>query len=96
MSQFAERLSSEEDFAPDPVLPLLSSHPEQVEKTLNGRYSDASTIHYPVNSTLIHDWKKEGLVVLRMLIYVVMAGELERICETDLGLITVLFDKACM
>lgn len=32
--------------------------------------------------------KKKGLLVLRMLIYVVMAGELKRICETDLGLIS--------
>ena len=46
------RLLSMQDFAPDPVLPLLSSQPEHVEKALNERYSDAMKILEPQGKEL--------------------------------------------
>lgn len=41
-----------QDFAPDPILPLLSSQPEQVERALNERYSDAMKMLKPQGKEL--------------------------------------------
>ncbi|KAM0946817.1 hypothetical protein DsansV1_C08g0079561 [Dioscorea sansibarensis] len=70
------------DFAPDPVLPLLSSQPEHVEKALNERYSDAMKILEPQGKEL------ELLIAILPDNNGPLYGELKRICETDLGLIS--------
>ncbi|XP_050220335.1 protein argonaute 1 [Mercurialis annua] len=67
-------------FNPEPVLPPVSARPEQVEKVLKTRYHDAMT-------------KLQGKE-LDLLIVVLpdnngsLYGDLKRICETDLGLVS--------
>ncbi|XP_024023541.1 protein argonaute 1 [Morus notabilis] len=67
-------------FNPEPVLPPLYGRPDQVEKVLKTRYHDAMT-------------KLQGKE-LDMLIVILpdnngsLYGDLKRICETDLGLVS--------
>ncbi|XP_022137005.1 protein argonaute 1 isoform X2 [Momordica charantia] len=69
-------------FNPEPVLPPIFARPDQVEKALKTRYHDAMSILQPQ--------KKE----LDLLIVVLpdnngsLYGDLKRICETDLGLVS--------
>ncbi|CAA6673424.1 unnamed protein product [Spirodela intermedia] len=61
------------DFTLEPVLPLLSARPEQVERALKSRYNDAMNIIQPKGKEL------DLLIVI---------WDLKRICETELGLVS--------
>ncbi|XP_052875109.1 protein argonaute 1-like isoform X3 [Gossypium arboreum] len=69
-------------FTPEPVLPPISARPEQVEKVLKTRYHDAVT--------KLQTQRKE----LDLLIVILpdnngsLYGDLKRICETDLGIVS--------
>ncbi|KAJ4834563.1 argonaute 1B [Turnera subulata] len=70
------------DFAPEPLLPPVSARPEQVERVLKTRYHDAIT-------KLQHPGKELDLLIVILpdnngSLY----GDLKRICETDLGLVS--------
>ncbi|KAL6509670.1 argonaute 1 [Orobanche gracilis] len=71
------------DFNPEPILPVLSARPDQVERILKSRFHDVMT-------KLHSNGKKE----LDLLIVVLpdnngpLYGELKRICETDLGTVS--------
>ncbi|KAL6518620.1 argonaute 1 [Orobanche gracilis] len=70
-------------FNPEPILPVLSARPDQVERILKSRFHDVMT-------KLRSNGKKE----LDLLIVVLpdnngpLYGELKRICETDLGIVS--------
>ncbi|KAK9062846.1 hypothetical protein SSX86_020036 [Deinandra increscens subsp. villosa] len=70
------------DFSNEPVLPPLSGRPDQVERVLKARFHDAMTN--------IKSNKKE----LDLLIVILpdnngsLYGDLKRICETDLGIVS--------
>ncbi|CAN0891403.1 Protein argonaute 1 [Linum grandiflorum] len=69
-------------FNPDPVLPPVSARPEQVERVLKSRYSEAM------------EKLPQGRRELDLLIVILpdnngsLYGDLKRICETDLGLVS--------
>ncbi|KAK4394914.1 protein argonaute 1B [Sesamum angolense] len=69
-------------FNPEPVLPVLSGRPDQVERVLKARFHDVMTKLQP--------YKKE----LDLLIVILpdnngsLYGDLKRICETDLGIVS--------
>ncbi|GMH14101.1 hypothetical protein Nepgr_015942 [Nepenthes gracilis] len=68
-------------FNPEPVLPVLSARPDQVEKALKSRYHDAVTKLQPQQE-------------LDLLIAILpdnngsLYGDLKRICETELGIVS--------
>ncbi|KAJ3672312.1 hypothetical protein LUZ60_007033 [Juncus effusus] len=70
------------DFALEPVMPPLNARPEQLEQALKARYHDAYHI--------LQQERKE----LDLLIVILpdnngsLYGDLKRICETDLGLVS--------
>ncbi|KAJ0105332.1 hypothetical protein Patl1_19511 [Pistacia atlantica] len=61
-------------FEPEPVLPVITARPEQVERVLKTRYHDAMT--------------KLGHYSLISFYPCICIGDLKRICETDLGLVS--------
>ncbi|GLT55906.1 hypothetical protein SLA2020_289890 [Shorea laevis] len=69
-------------FNPNPVLPIISARPDQVERALKTRYHDAMT--------KLQAEKRE----LDLLIVILpdnngtLYGDLKRICETDLGIVS--------
>ncbi|XVF53694.1 hypothetical protein PTKIN_Ptkin05aG0119300 [Pterospermum kingtungense] len=69
-------------FNPEPVLPPTSARPEQVEKVLKTRYHDAMTRLQPQNKEL------DLLIVILPDNNGSLYGDLKRICETDLGIVS--------
>ncbi|XP_062030666.1 protein argonaute 1-like [Rosa rugosa] len=67
-------------FNPEPVLPPVSARPDQVEKVLKTRYHDAMT--------KIPGKELDLLVVILPDNNGSLYGDLKRICETDLGLVS--------
>ncbi|XP_021768894.1 protein argonaute 1-like isoform X1 [Chenopodium quinoa] len=72
-------------YNPEPVLPGISARPDQVEKALKTRYHDAMTI-----MSKSQQQKKE----IDLLIVILpdnngsLYGDLKRICETELGIVS--------
>ncbi|XP_075661024.1 protein argonaute 1 [Castanea sativa] len=69
-------------FNPEPVLPPLSARPDQVERVLKTRYHDAMTKVQPQGKEL------DLLIVILPDNNGSLYGDLKRICETDLGLVS--------
>ncbi|KAG8661211.1 hypothetical protein MANES_02G219801v8 [Manihot esculenta] len=69
-------------FNPEPVLPPISGRPEQVEEVLKTRYHDAMTKLQPQGNEL------DLLIVILPDNNGSLYGDLKRICETDLGLVS--------
>ncbi|CAK7327901.1 unnamed protein product [Dovyalis caffra] len=70
------------DFALEPLLPPVSAPPDQVETVLKTRYHDAMTKHQP------HSKELDLLIVILPDNNGSLYGNLKRICETDLGLVS--------
>ncbi|KAG8071810.1 hypothetical protein GUJ93_ZPchr0006g45562 [Zizania palustris] len=70
------------DFSIDPVLPPLTSKPEHVERALKAHYEDAMNILKPKGKEL------DLLIVILPDNNGSLYGDLKRICETDLGLVS--------
>ncbi|KAF8378860.1 hypothetical protein HHK36_030209 [Tetracentron sinense] len=70
------------DFNPEPVLPPYSARPDHVERALKTRYHDAMTKIQPQGKEL------DLLVVILPDNNGSLYGDLKRICETDLGLVS--------
>lgn len=69
-------------FSPNPVLPPLSARPEQVERALKNRYHDAMKILQPQGKEL------DLLIVILPDNNGSLYGDLKRICETELGVVS--------
>ncbi|KAL6281772.1 hypothetical protein ACE6H2_018653 [Prunus campanulata] len=69
-------------FNPEPVLPPFSARPDQVEKVLKTRYHDAMT------KLRVQGKELDLLVVILPDNNGSLYGDLKRICETDLGLVS--------
>ncbi|MBA0558613.1 hypothetical protein Golob_015625, partial [Gossypium lobatum] len=69
-------------FTPEPVLPPISARPEQVEKVLKTRYHDAMTKLQTQGKEL------DLLIVILPDNNGSLYGDLKRICETDLGIVS--------
>ncbi|MQM08404.1 hypothetical protein Taro_041262 [Colocasia esculenta] len=70
------------EFTLEPVLPSLSARPEHVERALKARYHDAMSILQPQGKEL------DLLIVILPDNNGSLYGDLKRICETDLGLVS--------
>ncbi|XP_008777267.2 protein argonaute 1A-like [Phoenix dactylifera] len=70
------------EFALQPVLPPLGARPEQVERALKARFQDATSILTPQGKEL------DLLIVILPDNNGSLYGDLKRICETDLGLVS--------
>lgn len=69
-------------FNPNPVLPVLSARPDQVEKALKTRYHDAMSKLAAQNKEL------DLLIVILPDNNGSLYGDLKRICETELGIVS--------
>ncbi|XP_077246982.1 protein argonaute 1A-like [Tasmannia lanceolata] len=69
-------------FVAEPILPAFSSRPDQVERALKGRYEEAMKRLRPVGKEL------DLLIVILPDNNGSLYGDLKRICETDLGLVS--------
>ncbi|KAL4574638.1 hypothetical protein LXL04_021474 [Taraxacum kok-saghyz] len=69
-------------FNPDPVLPAISGRPDQVERVLKTRFHDAMTKLQP------HKKELDLLIVILPDNNGSLYGDLKRICETDLGIVS--------
>ncbi|KAK9106474.1 hypothetical protein Syun_022485 [Stephania yunnanensis] len=69
-------------FNPEPVLPPYSARPDHVERALKTRYHDAMTRTQPQGKEL------DLLIVILPDNNGSLYGDLKRICETDLGLVS--------
>ncbi|KAF4404533.1 hypothetical protein G4B88_005919 [Cannabis sativa] len=69
-------------FNPEPVLPPVNGRPDQVEKVLKTRYHDAMSRLQPQGKEL------DLLIVILPDNNGSLYGDLKRICETDLGLVS--------
>ncbi|KGN63969.1 protein argonaute 1 [Cucumis sativus] len=69
-------------FNPEPVLPPIFARPDHVEKALKTRYHDAMSILQPQGKEL------DLLIVVLPDNNGSLYGDLKRICETDLGLVS--------
>ncbi|WJX71836.1 argonaute 1 [Trifolium repens] len=67
-------------FNPDPVVPPLSARPDQVEKVLKTRYHDAKN--------KLQGKELDFLIVILPDNNGSLYGDLKRICETDLGVVS--------
>ncbi|XP_044971962.1 protein argonaute 1B-like isoform X2 [Hordeum vulgare subsp. vulgare] len=70
------------DFSVDPLLPPLSARPKHVERALKARYRDAMNVLKPLGREL------DPLVAILPDNNGSLYGNLKRICETDLGLVS--------
>ncbi|CAL9759948.1 unnamed protein product [Musa acuminata subsp. burmannicoides] len=70
------------EFALEPVLPPLSARPDHVERALKALYHDAMNILQPQGKEL------DLLIVILPDSNGSLYGDLKRICETDLGLVS--------
>uniref|UniRef100_A0A5B6Z4R0 Uncharacterized protein n=1 Tax=Davidia involucrata TaxID=16924 RepID=A0A5B6Z4R0_DAVIN len=69
-------------FNPEPVLPPLGARPDQVERVLKARFHDAMTKLQPQSKEL------DLLIVILPDNNGSLYGDLKRICETDLGIVS--------
>lgn len=69
-------------FNPEPVLPAFTGRPDQVERVLKARFHDAMTKLQP------HKKELDLLVVILPDNNGSLYGDLKRICETDLGIVS--------
>eukprot|EP00268_Persea_americana_P054733 TRINITY_DN629_c0_g1_i2.p1 TRINITY_DN629_c0_g1~~TRINITY_DN629_c0_g1_i2.p1 ORF type:complete len:1112 (-),score=207.79 TRINITY_DN629_c0_g1_i2:475-3810(-) len=69
-------------FAPIPILPPYNSRPDHVERALKTRYQDAMTILQPQGKEL------DLLIVILPDNNGSLYGDLKRICETELGIVS--------
>ncbi|CAA0826626.1 Protein argonaute 1 [Striga hermonthica] len=69
-------------FNPDPVLPVLSGRPDQVERVLKARFHEVMTKLRPQGKEL------DLLIVVLPDNNGSLYGDLKRICETDLGIVS--------
>ncbi|GAB2292537.1 argonaute 1 [Dionaea muscipula] len=69
-------------FNSEPVIPVISARPDQVEKVLKMRYHDAVTKLRPQQKEL------DLLIVILPDINGSLYGDLKRICETELGIVS--------
>ncbi|KAL3716352.1 hypothetical protein ACJRO7_008022 [Eucalyptus globulus] len=69
-------------FNPDPILPPISGRPDQVERILKARYHEAMTRIQPKGKDI------DLLIVILPDNNGSLYGDLKRICETDLGLVS--------
>ncbi|KAL0417318.1 UNVERIFIED_CONTAM: protein argonaute 1 [Sesamum latifolium] len=69
-------------FNPEPVLPVLSGRPDQVERVLKARFHDVMTKLQP------HKKELDLLIVILPDNNGSLYGDLKRICETDLGIVS--------
>ncbi|KAH6815855.1 Stabilizer of iron transporter SufD / Polynucleotidyl transferase [Perilla frutescens var. frutescens] len=69
-------------FNPQPVLPVLSGRPDQVERVLKARFHDVMTKLQP------HKKELDLLIVILPDNNGSLYGDLKRICETDLGIVS--------
>ncbi|XP_073136369.1 protein argonaute 1B-like [Henckelia pumila] len=69
-------------FNPEPVLPVLNARPDQVERVLKARYHDVMTKLQPYGKEL------DLLIVILPDNNGSLYGDLKRICETDLGIVS--------
>lgn len=70
------------DFSIDPVVPLVTARPEHVERALKARYQEAMNILKPQGGEL------DLLIAILPDNNGSLYGDLKRICETDLGLVS--------
>ncbi|KAK1295614.1 Protein argonaute 1B [Acorus calamus] len=70
------------DFALEPVLPPISARPDQVERALKARYQECMNALQPQGRQL------DLLIVILPDNNGSLYGDLKRICETDLGLVS--------
>ncbi|GJN26717.1 hypothetical protein PR202_gb14672 [Eleusine coracana subsp. coracana] len=70
------------DFASEPVLAPVTARPEHVERALKARYQDAMNVLRPQGRDL------DLLIVILPDNNGCLYGDLKRICETDLGLVS--------
>ncbi|KQK00677.1 protein argonaute 1A isoform X2 [Brachypodium distachyon] len=70
------------EFSIDPLLPPLTARPEHVERALKARYQDSMTVLKPQGREL------DLLIVILPDNNGSLYGDLKRICETDLGLVS--------
>ncbi|KAM0838400.1 hypothetical protein ACQ4PT_060985 [Festuca glaucescens] len=70
------------DFSVDPLFPPLTTRPENVERALRARYQDAMNALKPLGRQL------DLLIVILPDNNASLYGNIKRICETDLGLIS--------
>uniref|UniRef100_A0A1J3CP72 Protein argonaute 1 n=1 Tax=Noccaea caerulescens TaxID=107243 RepID=A0A1J3CP72_NOCCA len=68
-------------FNPEPILPVVSARPEQVEKVLKTRYHDAT-------AKLPQGKEVDLLIVILPDNNGSLYGDLKRICETELGIVS--------
>ncbi|KAL2555325.1 Protein argonaute 1 [Forsythia ovata] len=69
-------------FNPEPVLPVFSGRPDQVERVLKARFHDVMTKLQP------HGKELDLLIVILPDDNGPLYGDLKRICETDLGIVS--------
>lgn len=69
-------------FNPEPVLPAVGARPDQVERVLKARFHDAMTKLRPLGREL------DLLIVILPDNNGSLYGDLKRICETDLGIVS--------
>ncbi|GAB2268808.1 argonaute 1B [Dionaea muscipula] len=69
-------------FSGDPVLPVITARPDQVEKALKARFHEAISVLRPNNKEL------DLLIVILPDNNGSLYGDLKRICETELGVVS--------
>ncbi|KZV34777.1 protein argonaute 1A-like [Dorcoceras hygrometricum] len=75
-------ITSGMDFNPEPILPVTNARPDQVERVLKARYHDVMTKVQPYGKEL------DLLIVILPDNNGSLYGDLKRICETDLGIVS--------
>ncbi|GER56724.1 argonaute 1 [Striga asiatica] len=75
-------ITSGMDYNPEPVLQVLSGRPDQVERVLKARFHDVMTKLQP------HKKELDLLIVILPDNNGSLYGDLKRICETDLGIVS--------
>uniref|UniRef100_A0A0D9Z0L9 Piwi domain-containing protein n=1 Tax=Oryza glumipatula TaxID=40148 RepID=A0A0D9Z0L9_9ORYZ len=70
------------DFAPEPILPPLNARPDQVERALKARYHDAMNVLGPQRREL------DLLIGILPDNNGSLYGDLKRVCEIDLGIVS--------
>uniref|UniRef100_A0A0E0NNB7 Piwi domain-containing protein n=1 Tax=Oryza rufipogon TaxID=4529 RepID=A0A0E0NNB7_ORYRU len=79
---FARNVQESVDFAPEPILPPLNAHPDQVERALKARYHDAMNVLGPQRREL------DLLIGILPDNNGSLYGDLKRVCEIDLGIVS--------
>uniref|UniRef100_A0A0E0CTI8 Piwi domain-containing protein n=1 Tax=Oryza meridionalis TaxID=40149 RepID=A0A0E0CTI8_9ORYZ len=79
---FARNVQESVDFAPEPILPPLNARPDQVERALKARYHDAMNVLGPQRREL------DLLIGILPDNNGSLYGDLKRVCEIDLGIVS--------